>query len=79
MCILFPVRRVLSGDEWREVRLRGADTAPEIAGGTEPITQQDDTPDLQVATGVLVASDEESTEEGSSDSTNRRTSPATPE
>src|SRR5258708_14552510 len=52
--LLFPVRSILTGDAWIEVLLIGTNAAPEVAGGTEPVAYQDDTPDLQVATGILI-------------------------
>src|SRR5258708_9684212 len=62
--LLFSVRSNLTGDEWREVVLIGADAAPEVAGGTEPVAHQDDTPDLQVAAGILITGDQEGEQEG---------------
>jgi len=46
------------------VLLVGTDAAPEVAGGTEPVAHQDDTPDLQIATGILITGDQEGEQEG---------------
>jgi len=62
--LLFSVRSNLTGDEWIQVVFIGTDAAPEVAGGTEPVAHQDDTPDLQIATGILITGDQEGEQEG---------------
>src|SRR6266567_516916 len=50
--------------QWIEVRLEVPDAAPQVTPGTQMVAQQDDQPDLQVATGILIAGKEHDQQEG---------------